>query len=102
MIKIINETGASQDTKIINTKTGENILDILPIQFGATIRLDQDGVVAEMEVALIKLDLAINKTTYNITNPVTGDLDAIRAIEFADGKRIEFDDDGVPTMKEPS
>jgi hypothetical protein len=97
MLRIVSEGGLGHGTKFIDTETGEDISKVVPISYGATVTIGEI-VTARCELALVELDLAVGKTEFLASHPISKDLQPIASIQFKDGWRIEFLEDGAPRV----
>lgn len=98
MIKFQNETGISRDTKIVNSETGEDLTRMLGIEYGAQITIEKDLIRASCRIIMVKHEASAAHTEWLTLNPVSGKYDAVRAIEFRDGSRVEISEDGIPSI----
>lgn len=101
MIRFENSTGAGNRTRITNAETGEDISKVLPIEYGATIRIEE-MVVADCRIAMTCFDVTPGKTVFHALNPVSGRYEPVSAIEFRGGCRVEIAEDGTPTVRQNS
>lgn len=101
MLRFISENGTGLGLRIENAETGEDISKQLCVNYGAQITLDE-LVRAKVELALVELNVVAGQTTWVTKHPLTGALTPIRSIAFADGTRVDFADDGTPSVSPPS
>lgn len=98
MLRFENATGISNDTRIVDAKTGDDITKVLAIE---SVTLDlkaREPVACRAKLSFIALDLAPDKTVFETVHPVTGGYLPVAAIEFRDGTRVEIAEDGTPTV----
>lgn len=87
-IRVINETGEAHGTKIIDVETGKEIHGATKI----TIGIDVDDPEIRMKVDLVNIFTHVEGTpTYVMLDPRTGQLKALKLIEFQDGTTCAFD-----------
>jgi len=99
MLRIVSEEGTGAGTRFIDTETGKDVFDMLPIAFGATVTIGE-MVTAQCTLLMPNLDIAAAKTDFVMAHPVTKSLAPVAAIEFRDGWRIEFMEDGMPRLRQ--
>lgn len=82
-VKIINVTGETQDTKVVDAETGTPVLGIKEVR----IRIATDNLVrAELDLQAVMV--AVNAVpTFMVADPDAGELKAVREIHFADGTK---------------
>jgi hypothetical protein len=102
MIEGYDITLEANDTKLINTATGENLSKTLAIEYGAQITIERETVVATCQLAMANLSVVVGKVDFVTLNPVSRKYDPVRAIEFRDGSRVEIAEDGTPSVVPPS
>jgi hypothetical protein len=101
MILFKNDTGISHDTKILNAETGESLSKILAVEYGVKIEIGKDTVSADARIAMMCIDIAPEKVKFLTMHPVSGKYEAVAAIEFRDGARVEIAEDGTPSVAQP-
>lgn len=104
MIKIVNESGISNQTKILNAKTGEDLGQRLAIGYGATIKIDRHYITMECEIIMLGGDITADSTKWFTKHPITGEYAELAEMRFRDGAVVTFDERGdvtLPEMKEP-
>ena len=99
MIRFVSEGGSGAGTKLLDTQTGEDISNVLAVEFGATITVGEI-VTAQCQIAMIEVDVTAAKTDYLTKHPISKDLQPVAAIMFRDGWRIEFMEDGSPRVRQ--
>ncbi|MTK13707.1 MAG: hypothetical protein F8N39_17060 [Clostridiaceae bacterium] len=95
MIRFVNDTGTGYKTRILDAETGKDISAALCVEYGARITVGE-VVSAEATILMVQTDITADQTTWMTKHPVTGSLAPVRAIEFQDGSRIDFSEDGTP------
>ena len=85
-VLIKSESGVSLGTKVTNADTGEEIQGIAGIS--VDIRVN-DIVRAKIDLCCVQLGVAAS-AEYQVISPKTGDMKAVKRIEFADGEVLEF------------
>lgn len=98
MIRFINKDGNGFSTEIENAETGENLAKLLAISHGAKIILGQQ-VIAEVEPFFAAADITASKTNWVTKHPLMDSWLPLAAMEFRDGTRVEFAEDGTPSIK---
>ena len=84
-VKIINETGESQGTKIVDAETGAPIHGVTEVRLRIAI---DDFVRAEIDLS--QAMVTVNAVpTFMVDDPDTGEKKAVREIHFADGTKWE-------------
>ncbi|WP_029581945.1 hypothetical protein [Bradyrhizobium sp. URHD0069] len=85
-VRIKSEGGIANGTKVIDTVTGAEIQGIeriaIDLRAGDLVR-------AKIDLCAVQLDVAAH-AEYRVASPKTGDMKAVRRIEFADGEVVEF------------
>jgi hypothetical protein len=97
MLRIVSEGGLGHDTKFIDTETGDDIFKVVPVSYGATVTIGEI-VTARCELEMVEIDIAVGKSEFLTTHPISKDLQPIASIQFKDGWRIEFFEDGAPRV----
>lgn len=85
-IRIKSEGGVSNGTVVTNSETGEEIKGITGIAVDLRVN---DLVRAKIELCAAQVDV-VAQAEFLVASPKTGDLKAVRRIEFADGEVVEF------------
>jgi hypothetical protein len=83
--------------RILDAETGEDISKKFAIAYGGTVKLDQ-MVTAQVELLTVELDVVAEQTIWGTKHPLSGEFTPIRAIEFHDGTRVDFANDGTPAV----
>jgi hypothetical protein len=96
MIKIINKTGLSRDTKFICSETGEDLAKKLGINYGATLHLEEGFVVLKCAISSVESEIEVEKARWHIKHPFSGSYQAVSEIKFQDGSVVKFNDVGKP------
>lgn len=99
MLRIVSEEGTGAGTRFIDTETGKDVSDMVPVAFGATVTIGE-LVTAQCELLMPRLDVVAAKTEFVTHHPVTKSLAPVAAIEFRDGWRIDFMEDGTPRLRQ--
>lgn len=99
MIRFVSDNGRGSRLKVLNAETGEDIGSKLSIKYGGTIVLDY-LITAQLEL-VAAFDVAVHQTKWRTKHPITGDFATPKSITFADGTRVDFTDDGTPTIAPP-
>ena len=99
MLRIETKGGSAAGTKFTDTKTGEDVTHMLPVAFGATVTLGE-MVTAQCELMILETSVDVAKTSFVTVHPITKHLVPLAAIEFRDGWRVEFMEDGTPRMRQ--
>lgn len=99
MLRIVNDSGVTRRTQVLNAKTGEDVGKILSIGTGLQVVFDKPEVRAVAELMLMQLDVTTTKTEWKTKHPVTGKPELVAAVEFRDGTRVEFAEDGTPNIR---
>ncbi len=100
MLRIINDSGNGVFTKFVNAETGEDLSKLLAISYGATITIGP-VVTAKLEPCILSADVTINHAEWLTKHPITGQFEPLAAMEFRDGSRVEFAEDGTPQLVAP-
>ncbi len=82
-VKIINETGDSTRTQVVDAETGATIHGVTEVRI--RIALD-DSVRAEIDLLAVMVTLSA-VPTFMVTDPDTGEHKAVGEIHFADGTK---------------
>ncbi len=98
MLRIVSEDGVGRGTRFIDTETGEDVSKMVPISFGATVTIGE-VVTAKCELAITPIDIAVGQTDFLAAHPITKKLEPVASIEFRDGWRIVFLEDGTPRVQ---
>lgn len=101
MIRFINKDGNGFSTELVNAETGEDILKIISVSYGAKINLDHDLVSASCNLMMCEVDTVAGKTEFLTKHPISGEFLPVAAIEFRDGVRVVFAKDGTPSVSAP-
>lgn len=99
MLRIETKGGSAVGTKFTDTETGEDVTHMLPVAFGATVTLGEI-VTAECQLMVLETSVDVSKISIVTVHPVTKQIAPLAAIEFRDGWRIEFSEDGTPRMRQ--
>lgn len=99
MIRFVSEGGVGFGTKLLDAETGEDLRNTVQIQYGAQITIGE-LVTANCTLSMIEADVVANKTSFLTMHPVSKDLQPVAAIEFRDGWRVEFSEDGTPRVRQ--
>ena len=84
-VKITNETGLAEGTKVVDAETGELIHGVTAVR----IRIALDDVV-RAEIDLLSAMVTVKAVpTFMVADPDTGEMKAVRDIHFADGTKWE-------------
>lgn len=95
-IRIVNTKGHPAYTKILSAATDEDLSRLVPIS-GVTIRNTLDRITASLEINTVFTDLVPDEAGWLVRHPVSGQLEPLAALEFADGTFVTFED-GVPKV----
>lgn len=98
MIRFVNKDGVGMSTEILDAETGADISKMLCVAYGIQITLGQDCTRAQCELMVFGADVTA-KAEWLTKHPITGDMTPLAAVEFRDGTRVEFADDGTPAIK---
>ncbi|MBX3536437.1 MAG: hypothetical protein KF735_02265 [Chelatococcus sp.] len=101
MIRFVCENGVGHTTKILNAETGEDLYNVLAINYGVTITIGH-MVTAQAEISMLGADVTAEKTEFFTKHPLTGKYLPLAALEFRDGTRVEFAEDGTPRVLTPA
>ena len=85
-IRIQNDTGVGNGTKITDIETGKSIPGVVSIN----VRIGIDEVIeADVRLHLVHVDfLALPR--FEMQDPKTGEFRGVRAVEWSDGERVEL------------
>ncbi|SDF83289.1 hypothetical protein [Thalassobaculum litoreum] len=92
-IKIISEEGRGYSTRIIDTESGQDLTKLVSVALGATISIDQI-VTLRASLMAIECEVTADVVEWRTKNPATGEFEPLAAIEFRDGRRVEFNLNG--------
>ena len=82
-VKITNETGEIQGTKVVDAETGAVIRGVTEVR----IRIGL-GDLVRAEIDLMAAMVTVNAVpTFMVADPDTGEMKAVREIHFADGSK---------------
>ena len=85
-IRIQNDTGIGNGTKIIDTETGKTIPGVVSIDVHVGV---DDVNVAVVRLHLVQVDfMALPR--FEFKDPKTGEWRGVRAVEWSDGERVEL------------
>jgi hypothetical protein len=87
IVKIKSSTGVANGTMVTNAETGDEIKGITSLSID--IRAN-DLVRATISLAAVEVDVDGAAAEFHVANPKTGDIKAVRRIEFADGEVVDF------------
>lgn len=88
-VRITNETGLVQDTKIEGAN-GENFLEKYPVDLIQINLVPNDIVHVRIGLSMQPFDLN-GVPAYGLIDPRTGQRRLIKSLTFADGEVVEFD-----------
>ncbi len=83
-IRIQNDTGIGNGTKIIDTETGKTIDGVVSID--VHIGIDELNT-ADVRLHLVHVDL-IARPRFEFRDPETGEWREVRAVEWSDGEKV--------------
>jgi hypothetical protein len=94
MIKITVPNGNSLHSTITDAKTGANLGDV--VEFSALdIRLrPNEPATATVEISMIGAEVDVENPVWMVKHPITGKLEPLALIVFADGASVAFHEDG--------
>ncbi len=98
MIRFVNDSGIGHDTRIVDAETGEDLTKTLAIEYGGKVTIG-NRVTAELSICFMAIDVTAETTIWKTKHPVSGDYVDLAAMEFRDGTRVEFAEDGSPAVK---
>lgn len=97
MLRFVCTDGVGHGIQILNADTGEDLTKTLGIAYGGQITLGHT-VEAKLNLCFLQVDVVAGKTVWGVKHPLLGDYTAVKALELADGTRVEFAEDGTPTI----
>jgi len=98
MLRFISEDGSFLGVRVENAETGEDLTKSLSIMHGAQITMDLPDVTARVELCVVQADAVAGRTDWLTKHPIDGAFKPLAAIEFRDGTRVEFAEDGTPRI----
>lgn len=101
MIRFVCKDGLGSSTTLLDAETGADISKILFVRYGVKIEIGE-MVKAECELEMIEADIVAGITTFLMKHPISRQHKPVAAIEFRDGIRIVFAEDGTPSVAEHS
>lgn len=101
MIRFICKGGIGRETEILDAETGADISKIVAIEYGAKIEIGE-MVTAECRLSMIEAEIVAGVTTFITKHPVDQQYRPVAAIEFRDGVRVVFAEDGTPSIERQS
>ena len=100
MIRFVCKDGIGYGTQMFNAETGEDISKILAVSYGAQITIGE-LVEAKAQLAMVGIDITAHRTVWETKHPLSNEYLPLAAIEFRDGVRVEFAEDGTPSVAVP-
>jgi len=89
-LRVVNDSGIANRTRILDAETGEDLTERLRVS-AIDLRLQAGGVVsATLTVAITRCEIDAGNVFYVATHPETGRPERLRALEWADGTRLEL------------
>lgn len=101
MIRFESRGGIGRGTRLVDTATGEDLQQVIAVEYGVQITLGET-VTAACKLSMVEADIEAGKTEFLTKHPVSKDFKPIAAIEFRDGWRTEFTEDGTPRVRKPN
>jgi hypothetical protein len=85
-VTIENDSGEATGTRVIDGATGEQLRGVRKIQ--VDIEVDKPNR-ALIEMVMPRVNV-VARSTWMLAHPMTGQMKAVRSIEFIDGEKVEF------------
>ena len=98
MIKIINKTGLSVDTKIMDGDV--DLTKRIGISYGAVVRFEEGLVKMDCTISSVESEIEVQKARWFIKHPFKGGYETVAEIKFKDGSVVRFDENGKPSFVE--
>lgn len=98
MIRIENESGKPLLTRVIDVETGDDLtktLRIVSIRF----KIDRAKFSATIELDSPRISVVPAGAMFVMRHPFSGEELPVRFIEFIDGLRLSFKEDGSPVIE---
>lgn len=102
MMRIVGSFAKIQEIQFLD-EDGTDLTKRLGVAWGGVIRLGtrgEPGLEADLTIFLDRIDIE-TPVRWQTRNPVTGEHDAVAAIVFRDGSRVDFASDGTPKLTPP-
>jgi hypothetical protein len=97
MLRIVSEDGIGHGVKILDSKTGQNLAEVLAVGYGGTITIGQE-ITAQLPLAILHVDTKLTSAEWVTKHPISEKLAPLAAMEFRDGTRVEFPQSGLPVV----
>lgn len=97
-IQVKGEGGSGLNTRFIHKESGQDLTKLLSIAYDAKLTIGHE-VTLQAELLVAEPDIEARHAEWQTKHPVTGKFAPLAAFEFRDGTRVEFAEDGTPSVK---
>ena len=96
--RFVHDGGFPASPQLLDLQSGEDVIKKFSIE-NLTYYIDA-GSIPTVTVNLFAWETDVQtNVVWQTKNPMTNDYEPLAAMEFRDGTRVEFDEDGLPSYK---